>query len=282
MYGICFFGVWQFFGRFCFVRVGLWEFCTPGLVLGWKWCGILYSVMSAKVIGYSVVLVLVLGVAVWGLWHLDQQAAPKREAYRELAQCLSEKGVVFYGAYWCPACAQQKTMFGGVAKQLPYVECSLPDRTQNELCSEAEIANYPVWEFDGGYRCGGVVSPEVLAHVSGCALPAYDGLDNTPLGLYERLVVTASQDSLRKRGVPQDDIDEYIATVAERVNAYLTEQYGSTVATATDPAHLLAAFSEVLHGCALYEKQVVEAPVSEGVEVELVPEDEVDLTGGEA
>jgi len=102
------------------------------------------------------------------------------------------------------------------------------------------------------------------------------------LGLYERLVVTASQDSLRKRGVPQDDIDEYIATVAERVNAYLTEQYGSTVATATDPAHLLAAFSEVLHGCALYEKQVVEAPVSEGVEVELVPEDEVDLTGGEA
>ena len=240
-------------------------------------CGILLSIMEGKIIGYIVVLVLVLGGVVGGLWHLDKQAAPKREAYANLVQCLSERGVVFYGAFWCPACAQQKTMFGSAAKQLPYVECSLPDRRQNEMCTEAEIANYPVWEFDGNYRCGGVTSPEVLAHLSGCDLPVYEGVVSTPSALFDRLVVTASNESLKKRGIAQSDIDAYIATTTEGINTYLTEQYGTTLETVEDSAHLLAAVAEVLHSCAPYEKQAPVTVESEGVEIEVVPN-----SGGEA
>lgn len=227
--------------------------------------------MNTKVVGYIVVLVVVLGGAIGGLWYMDQQAAPKREAYTNLAQCLSERGVVFYGAFWCPACAQQKTVFGSAAKQLPYIECSLPDRSQNELCTEAEIANYPVWGFEDDYRCGGVTSPEVLAHLSGCDLPAYEGVNNTPSALFDRLVVVASNDSLKRRGIAQSDIDAYIVTTTESINAYLTEQYGTTLDTVEDSAHLLAAVAEVLHSCAPYEKQTPVTAESEGVEIEVVP-----------
>ena len=231
------------------------------------------GVMDTKIIGYSVFLAVVLAGVIWGLWYLDQQAAPKREAYADLAQCLSERGVIFYGAFWCPACAQQKTMFGSAAKKLPYTECSLPDRTQNDLCTEAEIANYPVWEFDGNYRCGGITSPEVLAHISGCDLPVYEGIDNTPSALYERLVVVASGESFRKRGIPQSDIDEFIAATTESVNTYLTEHHEATIDTVRDSAHLLAALAEVLHNCAPHEEQAAEAGIEvEGLEPVFVPE----------
>lgn len=32
--------------------------------------------------------------------------------YDDFAKCLSEKGVKFYGAFWCSHCANQKAMFG--------------------------------------------------------------------------------------------------------------------------------------------------------------------------
>ena len=28
------------------------------------------------------------------------------------AQCLKDKGAIFYGAFWCPHCQNQKKMFG--------------------------------------------------------------------------------------------------------------------------------------------------------------------------
>jgi hypothetical protein len=35
--------------------------------------------------------------------------------YVEFAQCLSDKGAVFYGAFWCTHCKSQKQMFGAPA-----------------------------------------------------------------------------------------------------------------------------------------------------------------------
>ena len=244
------------------------------------------SMISKKIVIYIVLLVVVLLVAIWGLWLLDQQAAPKREAYADLAQCLSDKGVIFYGAYWCPACAQQKTMFEGAVKKLPYVECSPDGRgTQTDECTEAEIDNYPVWEFDrdgGKYRCGGVTSPEVLAYTAGCSLPTYGDVENTPGALYERLVVTASRETLKKRGVAVGQIEEYIQSSTDAINVYLTEQYdGATVDTVANTEYILEAVGEVLHSCAPYEKQVIEVTESEGVEIELVPEEGADSAGDE-
>ncbi len=241
--------------------------------------------MEKKSIVYSVLVGLMLVIVVGLLWVLDQQAAPKREAYANLAQCLSEAEVIFYGAFWCPACAQQKAMFGGSAKKLPYKECSLPDRTQNELCTEAEIANYPVWEFarenDEVYRCGGIVSPEVLAHLSGCPLPTYEGVDSTVAGLYERLVVETTTDSLKRRGVPAETIQETIDSVDEAVTAYLADTYGTTIDSTDNVEHLLTAVAETLHSCAPFEKQDEEAVLEiENAEIELVPAEEVDSEGG--
>lgn len=88
------------------------------------------------------------------------------------AQCVDESGATFYGAYWCPACQDQKALFGNAEKSLPYVECSLPNRGgQTGECTEAGIQSYPTWEFTGGDRVSGVVPLEELAARTGCQLP---------------------------------------------------------------------------------------------------------------
>lgn len=88
------------------------------------------------------------------------------------AQCLGEKGAVFYGAFWCPHCGTQKEMFKN-SQKLPYVECSTPDgKDQLEKCKEKDVKSYPTWDFGDGTRETGVVSMEQLAEKTGCALPA--------------------------------------------------------------------------------------------------------------
>lgn len=91
--------------------------------------------------------------------------------YDVLAQCLTEKGAKFYGAFWCPHCNEQKKFFGNSEKLLPYVECSEADRrTQTPICIEKEIKQYPTWIFADGSRMTGEQKPEVLAEKTGCAL----------------------------------------------------------------------------------------------------------------
>jgi len=90
----------------------------------------------------------------------------------EFAQCLGEKGAVFYGAFWCPNCQNQKTMFGRSSKKLPYVECSTPDgKRQISECREKGIEAYPTWIFENGEKIEGVVSLEDLRDKTGCLLP---------------------------------------------------------------------------------------------------------------
>lgn len=88
------------------------------------------------------------------------------------AECLEEKGAAFYGAYWCPACNDQKALFGNAKNKIPYVECSLPNRGgQTSECTAAGIQSYPTWEFADGERVSGVVPLAELSSRTGCALP---------------------------------------------------------------------------------------------------------------
>lgn len=88
------------------------------------------------------------------------------------AQCLKDKGVTFFGAFWCPHCKNQKKMFGNSAKLLPYTECSTADgKAQTQECIDKNIASYPTWEFADGSRETGEVSLEKLAEKSSCQLP---------------------------------------------------------------------------------------------------------------
>lgn len=88
------------------------------------------------------------------------------------AQCLGQKGAMFYGAFWCSHCQNQKTMFGKSAKLLPYTECSTPDgNSQLSACKDKKIEGYPTWEFQDGSRETGEVALETLSQKTGCPLP---------------------------------------------------------------------------------------------------------------
>ena len=86
------------------------------------------------------------------------------------AKCLTEKGMKFYGAYWCPHCAREKQLFGDSFQYIMYIECSLPDRSQTKFCNDVQIKKYPTFEFGDGSRVNGEQSLEELGNKTGCTL----------------------------------------------------------------------------------------------------------------
>ncbi|MBI5457947.1 hypothetical protein HY971_04475 [Candidatus Kaiserbacteria bacterium] len=90
------------------------------------------------------------------------------------AQCLKDKGVVFYGAFWCPHCQNTKKMFGSSARLLPYVECSTPDGgAQLQICKDKGVQSYPTWTFPNSTTTlTGERTLQELSTASGCPLPA--------------------------------------------------------------------------------------------------------------
>jgi len=92
--------------------------------------------------------------------------------YDTFAQCLKDKGAVFYGAFWCSHCQAQKELFGSSAKFLPYVECSTIDgQNQTQECIDKKVAGYPTWEFSDGSRLNGEIPLAQLAEKTSCPLP---------------------------------------------------------------------------------------------------------------
>lgn len=116
------------------------------------------------------VIIAVLGVFAY-LRMSDRDQAPDQRM--ELAQCLTDKGAKFYGAYWCPHCAAQKKLFGKALSKVTYVECAIPgDSTaQTQACKDAGIEGYPTWTFADGSRLSGEVSLIALAEKTGCPYP---------------------------------------------------------------------------------------------------------------
>ena len=65
--------------------------------------------------------------------------------YNTFAQCLKQKGLEFYGAFWCPHCQAQKAAFGASVEYLPYNECSNADKSA--MCNALNVESYPTWVF---------------------------------------------------------------------------------------------------------------------------------------
>ena len=105
--------------------------------------------------------------------------------YDGFAQCLKDKGAIFYGAFWCPHCQATKAMFGNAARYLPYVECSNPDqRSQTQICIDKGIHTYPTWIFPDGSKLEGERSLKELAEKTKCELPKGSGAGNaTEVGI---------------------------------------------------------------------------------------------------
>jgi uncharacterized membrane protein/glutaredoxin len=94
---------------------------------------------------------------------------PEDPVVRALAEHLTEKGVVFYGASWCPHCQEQKRLFGESASRLPYIECSPGGRNsaQAPSCVRAGVQTYPTWIINGRPIVGQVLSLAELANATG-------------------------------------------------------------------------------------------------------------------
>ncbi len=131
--------------------------------------------MTQKNIFLLVIGLLILGTIVAVL--LQSPSVPAGPGkYDTFAQCLKDKGAIFYGAFWCPHCQAQKELFGSSAKYLPYVECSTPDsQGQTQQCIDKKIEGYPTWELADGTRIpdenGAGVTLETLSAKTSCPLP---------------------------------------------------------------------------------------------------------------
>lgn len=89
----------------------------------------------------------------------------QKQNYDAFAQCLTEKGAVMYGAYWCGHCKEQKDMFGESFQYINYVECTEKEQT----CDDSGITGYPTWIIDEEVHTG--VQPlHKLAGLSQCQI----------------------------------------------------------------------------------------------------------------
>jgi len=96
----------------------------------------------------------------------------RNHKYDSFAECLTSKQVKMYGLYWCPHCADQKAMFGGAFRHVPYVECAI--KGSKELTSECKAAGvklFPSWQFGTNPPEPGVLSMKNLSDKTGCSLP---------------------------------------------------------------------------------------------------------------
>ena len=108
---------------------------------------------------------VMIGLLVGGFVVLAGFKKPARN-FTVLAQCLTEKGVTMYGAYWCPHCQRQKKAFGEAWQYVPYVECT----QETQKCLDNGVKGYPTWIWPDGKRMEGEVELEKLAIESQCSI----------------------------------------------------------------------------------------------------------------
>jgi hypothetical protein len=97
---------------------------------------------------------------------LGEALEPSGSEQKALGEWLRQRGITFYGAWWCPACFQQKNLFGREAgNRLPYVECDKEENGRRQ-CQAAAVKAYPTWVM-GSQRLEGVQSIEQLKRWSG-------------------------------------------------------------------------------------------------------------------
>lgn len=100
------------------------------------------------------------------------QATSTSTPVAQFAQCLADKGTLFYGAFWCPHCKAQKALFGDAVKLLPYIECSTANGNgQTQICIDKGIKGYPTWVFPDGSRAEGEQTFAQLGEKTGCTVP---------------------------------------------------------------------------------------------------------------
>ena len=112
---------------------------------------------------------------------LPEPLGPEDPMAQALAIHLTEKGVKFYGASWCPHCQDQKRIFGASAIRLPYVECSPNGRNAPgaAVCGAVGIRTYPTWIIDGQWITE-VLTLDQLSRATGFVMNTSRGQPSPP------------------------------------------------------------------------------------------------------
>ncbi len=126
--------------------------------------------MNMKIV-YGLLIIVLIGVFILAKENKSGSQNEVVSAYDSFAQCLTDAGAKFYGAYWCPHCQDQKKLFND-SKNLPYIECSTPDgQGRTKVCIDAGITGYPTWVFADGSQENGEQSLDTLSQKTNCPLP---------------------------------------------------------------------------------------------------------------
>ena len=121
--------------------------------------------MNKKAV-WLLILVLFAGFVFWLV-----RTPGKAGKLDSFATCIKDSGALFYGAFWCPHCQNQKAMFASSAKLLPYIECSTPDgKGMLPVCTAAGIKGFPTWKF-GTTTKEGEIELKQLSELTNCPLP---------------------------------------------------------------------------------------------------------------
>lgn len=128
--------------------------------------------MNAK-LKWGIIILVIVVLIVGGFVWLQVVQHAKAVKLQTLASCIKDSGAIFYGAFWCPHCQNQKAMFNTLFesgdKNLPYVECSTPEgNSQLEICKVKGIKTYPTWHFVDGSEITGEATLQELANKTNC------------------------------------------------------------------------------------------------------------------
>ncbi len=120
---------------------------------------------------YKIILAIIVAVAAVGAIYWFGFAGNSENKVKidpakldVFAKCLTQKGVVMYGAYWCSHCQRQKKLFGDSFKYVSYVECT----KDIKKCEAKKIEGYPTWIFKNGDRIKREATFEELAKRTTC------------------------------------------------------------------------------------------------------------------
>lgn len=115
-----------------------------------------------------IALIVIVGILIYN----SPKAKERRAARASFASCIKDSGAIFYGAFWCPHCQNQKKLFKESAKLLPYFECSTPDgQSMLSVCQEAGIKGYPTWMYSNGTTSSGEQTFSEISAATSCPLP---------------------------------------------------------------------------------------------------------------
>lgn len=133
----------------------------------------LYRSKKMVEIGPIVFIIIVGLISVFIMYTLQKSSGESNLDLTELAQCMTDEGVVMYGSFTCIPCARQRQYFGEAFEHVVEIECNPKgENPETERCVAKGIEHTPTFiiERDGEEfgRIDGFQNAQTLAEFAGC------------------------------------------------------------------------------------------------------------------